>query len=355
MHSPHFFTGTTSIQSFLYNSLWKNATFLDKDNLAIPTFDELPGVFGDTGPMLNLAHCSIKNYVKDGGQMNIAMCNRLRFGKFHGFLERHHNQSDNVLIVAEDFDRVKIDMVRILYLLRPYRRIRVVVNYRRQHDWLPSWYNQIVELYRPVYIRGEARYPSFVEWIDETYHQFKEVHSIEVAQRFRKSGRFESVDILNLHEGELLENLFCNYIPHASATCQGIKDGAKATKPNIGVAHEYERLATKAYRLGKLKHYHSAIATKVAENIKNAVVEQGIFKSADAFPRVCLNETFLDQLLQLEMKQERKHLPKWYKAQGGDNGLREAFEKSKHKLCSMDDESLLASGVLDPIFEDLNK
>ena len=38
-----------------------------------------------------------------------------------------------------------------------------------------------------------------------------------------------------------------------------------------------------------------------------------------------------------------------------NEGLRKEFENVKYKLCSMDDEKLLASGVLDPIFEELNK
>jgi len=55
------------------------------------------------------------------------------------------------------------------------------------------------------------------------------------------------------------------------------------------------------------------------------------------------------------MKQERKYFPTWYESQGGDEGLRKEFENSKYKLCSMDDERILASGILDPIFEELNK
>eukprot|EP00584_Thalassiosira_punctigera_P000354 CAMPEP_0172538166 /NCGR_PEP_ID=MMETSP1067-20121228/9615_1 /TAXON_ID=265564 ORGANISM="Thalassiosira punctigera, Strain Tpunct2005C2" /NCGR_SAMPLE_ID=MMETSP1067 /ASSEMBLY_ACC=CAM_ASM_000444 /LENGTH=370 /DNA_ID=CAMNT_0013323611 /DNA_START=498 /DNA_END=1607 /DNA_ORIENTATION=+ len=335
---PHK-TGTTSIQSFIYNSLGKNASYLVEDKFAIPTFDELPGVFGGLGPGLNLAHCMLENYVKDGGQMNIAMCNRLRFGALPLYLEKHRNQSHNILIVAEDFDRITINHSRLSYYLRPYKRIRVVVGYRRQHDWLPSWYNQIVDLYTQKYIQGEFPYPNFLQWIDGRYNEFRQVHAIEVATRFRNSGVFESVDILNMHdEVSLLEDLFCNYVLNANATCRGIKEGATPTKPNIGRTHEYERLATKAHLRGKLPNYHAAIAPKVAEKIKITAVRMGIFKDGDAYPRICLNQTFLDQLLQTEMEQERKHFPPWYNSQGGDEGLRKAFQNAKHKLCSMDDE-----------------
>ena len=83
---PHK-TGTTSIQKFLYNSLRNNATYLEDDKFAIPTFDDLPGIFGHEGPMLNFAHCMLENYAHDGGQMNIAFCNRLRKA-FPPFLQK---------------------------------------------------------------------------------------------------------------------------------------------------------------------------------------------------------------------------------------------------------------------------
>ena len=263
-----------------------------------------------------------------------------------------------MLIVAEDLDRLKIDFARMRYYLKPYRRFRVVVAYRRLHDWLPSWYNQIVDLYLSNYIQAEFRFINFVEWIDQKYNQFIQVHAMEIAKRYKNSGMFESVDMLNMHDGvPLLEKLFCNFIPSNNATCQSVaKDEVTKKIHNIGGTHEYERLATKAFLRGKLNNYHRVIAKDVADKIQRDAVERGIFKDGKNYPKVCLNQTFLDQLLQTEMQQEREYFPKWYESQGGDEGLRKEFEKAaKHKLCSMDEEQILAMGVLDPIFEELNK
>ena len=140
LHAGPHKTGTTSIQSFLYTSLFNNATYLQQDKFAIPTFDDLPGIFGGDGPMLNFAHCMLKDFAKDGGQMNVGMCNKLRGDKspFPKFLQKHYNQSHHVLLVAEDLDRLTIDHGRIQYYLQPYRRFKVVVTYRRMHDWLVS-------------------------------------------------------------------------------------------------------------------------------------------------------------------------------------------------------------------------
>ena len=84
----------------------------------------------------------------------------------------------------------------------------------------------------------------------------------------------------------------------------------------------------------------------------NAAVEQGIFKHGEAFPTICLNKTIMDHMLRMEMDQEKANFPEWYKTQGGDEGLKKRF--ANVSLCSMDDEMLLATGVLDSVFEAVN-
>ena len=110
--------------------------------------------------MLNLAHCMLQDLIKDGGQMNQGKCNELRKG-IEPFLKETYENKQNVLIVAEDFDRVKIDFARLHFYVKPYSRIKVVTAYRRLHDWLPSWYNEIVKLYTVVYVKGGRRVSKF--------------------------------------------------------------------------------------------------------------------------------------------------------------------------------------------------
>ena len=356
MHAGPHKTGTTTIQSFLYRTaLWRNASYLQQDKFAIPTFLELPGAFGDIGCMLNFAHCMIRGFAKEGGQMNVAMCNRLR-KTFPPFLRKHYNQSQHVLLVAEDLDRMTIDHTRMQFYLKPYRRFRIIVAYRRLHSWLPSWYNQIVDLYQGKYVQNETRFPSFVEWIDEQYDKFLQVHAMAVAARYENSGKFESVQILNLHEKTpLLEQIFCKYVPFADATCQAVREGARESNPNRGRGHEWERLATFAFHRGKIKDYHRVIAPSVIEKMVNGAKQRGIFgEDVTDYPKICLNETFMDQLLKKEIEQETKYFPEWYVSQGGEGGLRIDFEKSKHKLCSMDVDKILDEGILDPIFDEIN-
>ena len=99
----------------------------------------------------------IKGYGKDGGQVTAGKCLEIR-GIFPNFLKQAYNQSKNVLIVAEDLDRLEIDYVRVLFWLFPYRRIRIVVSYRRMHHWLPSFYSQVVKMYTKKYIQCVSMY-----------------------------------------------------------------------------------------------------------------------------------------------------------------------------------------------------
>ncbi len=61
---PHK-TGTTTLQNFLVSAHSKELPFLKADNLVIPSEEDLPGTFHKM-PMLNFAHCMLKNYKKDG-------------------------------------------------------------------------------------------------------------------------------------------------------------------------------------------------------------------------------------------------------------------------------------------------
>lgn len=66
---------------------------------------------------MNFAHCQIRNYVKDGGQMNTHRCNMIRLHHLPKFVGQSYNESRNVLIIAEDLDRKTIDYQRMQYYL----------------------------------------------------------------------------------------------------------------------------------------------------------------------------------------------------------------------------------------------
>lgn len=351
---PHK-TGTTALQAFIYDMLFVNATMFTEDNLRIPTYDELPGVFGKEGVGLNLPHCMLDKYKASGGGLLSSMCHRMRVA-FPKFMFDAYNKSQNVLIVAEDFDRAEIDYHRLRFYLRPYKKVKIVVMYRRLQDWLPSFYNQIVDHYTLIYGAGEEKYPSFVQWVEGKYDNFLAVHAMAVANRFRKYDYIESVEFLNMHEvvkkSNLVEYFFCDHL-QTKSTCQAIKDGAKTSKSNIGTDHDYERLAIKAALDKKLPADMTRPVNidRLTNKLKAKVEENNLH---DKLQRECPNQDLLDQILQTEIEQEQSTFPEWFESQGGEEKLRQSFEVAvKKKFCSFDTDKIFESGMLDPIFAEM--
>eukprot|EP00956_Cyclotella_meneghiniana_P011963 scaffold16876_cov23-Cyclotella_meneghiniana.AAC.1 len=342
---PHK-TGTTAIQSFIYDSIYHTKTYLVDDNFIAPQYEVMPGRFTKEGTALNFAHCMIRRFTKDGGEMSQQRCNDMR-AVLPSFLQRTYNDGNNIILVAEDLDRSTIDHQRILYYLRPYKRVKVVVSYRRLHEWLPSFYNQIVDLYAQNYIQNETKFPSFVEWVESEFANFLNVHTFAVAERYRSSGRFESVELINMHDTNvsLIENLFCILL-NASSTCREIHNGIKISNPNKGHSHEYLRLCTEAYLRGKIKKLSKNTARKIEKNI----ISSRKFVNGIQFPLICLNQSLLEHMLETEKEQEAKYFPQWFLENRGNNSVSIAFQMAKQGLCSMDVEQILDSGILDDIF-----
>lgn len=352
IHAGPHKTATTALQAFMYDLIFTNETIFQKDKLRVPNYDELPGVFGKEGVGLNLAHCSLEDYKNSGGTMNIGMCAPMREA-FPKFMQEAYNKSENILIVAEDFDRVELDIKRLRFFIRPYKQVKIVVMYRRLHDWLPSFYNQIVDLYTLIYAKGEEEYPSFVEWLEKNYDKFEQMHAIMLADFYQKIDYVKSVDIINMHEvaanGNLIDHFFCDHL-HAKSACQAIKDGAKPSKSNIGVDHEYERLTIKA-SLGKKipTSLNKPIdITRATRHMKTKAEELNVHGT---LPRICPNKDLLDRILQTEIEHERTFFPEWFESQGGEAGIRQSFQKAvKKKFCSLDVDQIFASGILDSVF-----
>lgn len=84
LHAGPHKTGTTALQAFIYDLEYAtNGTTFLKDNLRVPTYDELPGVFGKEGVGLNLPHCSILGFKLGGGSMvrfYVSCCIRVFWG-----------------------------------------------------------------------------------------------------------------------------------------------------------------------------------------------------------------------------------------------------------------------------------
>ena len=349
---PHK-TGTTALQAFIYDLIYVNGTIFPRDNYRVPSYEELPGVFAKEGVGLNLPHCSLENYKRSGGQENEGMCERMRKA-FPKFALDAYNKAQNLLIVAEDFDRKEINFNRLRFFLRPYKKVKVVTTYRRLHDWLPSWYNQIMVHYNIKYAHGEEKYPSFVEWLNANYDEFVLAHSIEVANRFRKYDFVESIDMVNMHDvSNLIEHFFCDHL-QAKSVCHAAKEGFVPSKSNIGTDHDYERLAIKASLEGKISYkLHKPLhINRAPRHLRNKIEEANL---QDKLPMICPPKALLDKIYETELEHDNTYFPKWFEQQGGKDGLRKSFDDAvKKKFCSFNAEKIFKTGILDSIFKEIN-
>jgi hypothetical protein len=170
----------------------------------------------------------IQRYRNDGGDMGRKPCHNNTFPNLRIFLNRtYYQQQKDILLVAEDLDRQTIDMDRLRSTLKPYTDIRIVVTYRRLHDWYKSWYNEIVKMYLRSYLSERLgglpiTFPSFVSWM-ENRTMMNKAHTEALEQRYRNQNM--SVQILHYHRKEsLLENLFCTTLD-LPMTCEAIRNG----------------------------------------------------------------------------------------------------------------------------------
>lgn len=349
---PHK-TGTTALQAFMYDLIYTDPNIFIRDGVRVPSFDELPGLYGKEGVGLNLAHCSLRYYMDSGGQMNIGMCSGMR-DKFPKFMVDAYRRRQDVVIVAEDFDKFDdLNMDRLRFFLRPYVRIKVVTFYRRLQDWLPSWYNQIVDHYTTIYAKGEERYPSIVDWMAEHYENKLEVHAPRLAEKYRRLSWVESATMINMHEHfgpDLIGHFFCSYL-NASGACRAARDGRMPSKTNVGEGHELSRLAIAASLAGKISTnlVKPVNLIRISRKIGQRLNETGL-----AMPEVCVEDSTLAGMLRLEMEEERGSFPDWYKGQGGDAALERSFERARSKFCSLDVDRTVNSTRLDDIFNEVD-
>jgi hypothetical protein len=268
---------------------------------------------------------------------------------FPKFVLDAYNKSQNILVVAEDFDIVGMDFSRLHHFLLPYKKIKIVSTYRRLHEWLYSWYNQIVNAYRLIYAAGDEKFPTFVEWLDK-FDEIVQRHGVAVAERYNSYKFIESVHLINMHDvgDSVPENFFCNIL-QTEAVCSAIKDGARPRHENIGHDHEYERIAIEAKLAGKIPE--KRVTRKLTLNRSAAFLKNQIDEKNITLPIICPTEEIMEKIFQHAVQHEKKYLLEWHESQGGEEGLRDALKKDgQMKMCAYDTAKILDEGILDDIF-----
>ena len=221
---PHK-TSTTSLQQSIVDYYKKG--ILPSDNFTIPLPPNMKGSMWKKASWI--AHCFHPK--PDSGWYGCDSNNRNKTMEyFSSFLSNASKTNSNILISAEDFTRVGVNMT----LLQEYFidfEVKVVVFYRRFYDWILSFYNQEA--------KADSRYPIFVEWIETNVDKKIQMYTAAVYDRYK--AHFD-VSILNMHDSAsnpILPTFFCQYIGSAQNSCDKATKNPNMRKSNPSISQDH--------------------------------------------------------------------------------------------------------------------
>ena len=239
--------------------------------------------------------------------------------------------------------------------------IAVIVVYRRIHEWLVSWYNQINKTtnldrkgnilldHKGIPYREEHKYwpsqggshiPDFTTWYKEytKYWKTSELvskhRSVEYYNLYKS--KFSNVLIHNMHEGsDLVTMFFCDIIVDATESCQKLQNNkVELPKVNPSVNLDHDILAVYAYNQG-------LVETTLSRQEVTAAVTEYVKRSGKIVPRAC-NNNITGEIHDWLLESERLMLADTWSS-SKEEELKQIFESymAKGKLCNVDCEAIL--------------
>ena len=288
-------------------------------------------------------------------------------------LKASDNPNEHGILVFEGFDRVTDDHIeKLKQALDPYWNVKIILNYRRLFEWLPSFYS---EVYRQ---RDRKKYvfpqdPSdtsldikpfalddrdmFTLMVQELERHQKHPSQV-VQERFAK--QFDDISVLDIHqystERAYKEVIFCNVLDNAPRVCQALQDGS--IQSTSGSAHnpsfefDYDLLAMAAFRQKLFRTTHTPAGVEPKEGMYRSKVFRAIsyrqeallkYKYKQGYPLECLPQEALERIFALSWISEQGILGE----KADHDKHREAFDKQveKQKYCSINAEQTLAEGT----------
>lgn len=279
----------------------------------------------------------------------------------HTMIDNASKKGQNVLFSDENLDETYANTLRKAINDKQFKT-RVVVVYRRIHEWLFSWYNEINKstnmdangnylidenghLYREEHKyfpeEGGAVIPSFGEWYKKFTHKWKpsELALHHPSVRFMNVYKplFNKVEIFNMHQkGDFVTNFMCRMVPEAKKSCNALKTGMEVTLENVSTNLDHDIIAVAAYERGLVRK-------DITRTILRAAVKYFIERTGKTIPRTCDDE-MIQQIQNWLLESERIVFEDIWDAEH-ERMLNETFgEYSKaEQLCDID---------LDDVFED---
>ena len=281
-------------------------------------------------------------------------------------------QRKNLILSDENLDERFVGTLRIVISDKDFR-VKVVLVYRRIHQWLPSWYSQIEktankdssgnslrnENGQPERMphtkwpnEGGVYVPNFTDWYKKFVARF---HSSDLASHHPSVGfkkvyepHFDHIEVYDMTQnGDFVTNFMCQMIPQAFTTCQRLRQGSidlPRRNPSVNVEHDI--LSVQAYEHGLVEKTLSR--SRVVEEVRKHLLNPGI-----TLPRHCDNAV-KDQIHGWLFASEMAMFPESWtpeKSEVLDTIFDEFF--SMGKLCDIDIESILGDEAWIQFFSSL--
>lgn len=213
-------------------------------------------------------------------------------------------EGKNLLLTDENLDRRFAQTLRDAIDDNDWQ-VTVVVVYRRIHEWLASWYNQIhkttnldvngnilldedgIPTRQPNFYwpdQGGVRIPNFSSWYydytrswDSLSDLVDQHRSIDFYNAY--NALFDNVVVYNFHQdGDLATNFMCDVVQSTPTVCKRLRNHAiEGTKMNPSINLKYDILAVYAYDEGLLANDSNMLLsrTEVVDAISKFVAESG--------------------------------------------------------------------------------
>jgi len=239
--------------------------------------------------------------------------------------------------------------------------VTVIVMYRRIHEWLISWYNQINKTtnkdsngkilfnekgipYRTEHTywpdQGGDHIPSFSSWYEKYTRQWEPAElankhrSVEFYNLYNEA--FDNVLLYNLHqEGDMVTNIICNVIGAANACEKITSHKIEVTKTNGSVDLDNDILSVYANDKGHIAK------TLQRKEVVDAVTKY-IQDSGKVLPRKC-NQEMANEIRTWLVDTEKIMVGDQNWSNTEEEELLNLYESfvSNSKLCDLDKEAIL--------------
>ena len=283
--------------------------------------------------------------------------------KLKSLIRKTRDEGKNLLLTDENLDENFVKGLRDAIDDDDWN-VTVIVMYRRIHEWLLSWYNQINKTtnidskgdvlfndegvpYRTEHKHwpdhGGIRVPNFSTWYKEYTRYWKPTELVDMHRSIKFYNLYNEsfkndVRLYNMHnEGDLVTDFICNIIGATNA-CEKYQNNLEVyeiKENNSSIDLDHDIVAVHAYEQGHIDK--TLTRTGVSEAVTTYIKESG-----KIIPRKCEPEV-TDQIRNWLVDSEKVMSgdQNWSKIK--EDELLQVYESytTKGKLCDVDKDAIL--------------